>query len=43
MYIYPADAKTYEKLAHYMSNDFHKSYEIPSIGYALKKVGGLNM
>ncbi len=43
MYLYPADAKKYEKLAHYMSHDFQESYKVPSIAYALKKVGGLRM
>jgi hypothetical protein len=43
MYLYPADAKKYEKLAHYMSKSFQECYKEPSIAYALKKVGGLSM
>lgn len=38
----PALSKKYEKLAHYMSNDFERSYEVPRIAFASRKLGQIN-
>jgi hypothetical protein len=39
MYMVPTLSRRYEKLAHYMSNDFEKCYEVPSIAHALRILG----
>lgn len=35
-------SRSYEKLAHYLSNDFQECYKVPSIAYALKETGQAN-
>ena len=42
MWLDPADAKSYEKLAEYMSRKLPLAYKVPSIAYALQKTGQFN-
>lgn len=42
MWLDPADAKTYQNLAEYMSRKLPTAYKEPSIAYALRKVGQFN-
>lgn len=42
MWLDPADAKTYQNVAEYMSRKLPTAYKEPSIAYALRKVGQFN-
>lgn len=42
MWLDPADAKTYQNLAEYMSRKLPTAYKEPSIAYALRKIGQFN-